>query len=96
MNSDIEKERVIMSNNNGDKERSRWCPMLKEWCGEEELGKCSFRAELTRQGPPGTMSQMIRVCGLEAALTILSEINANLVRSLATNQGEQKVKIFKP
>jgi len=65
-----------VSNNHNEKEEGRLvkkCPVLKDWCDKEALGNCAFATTLTRQTQVGP--QHMTVCGIEAMLLILSEIN---------------------
>jgi hypothetical protein len=49
------------------------CPLLKEWCTDEVKKACPWNAKLTRRTPAGM--QTILVCGIEAMIMMLSEIN---------------------
>ena len=61
-----------MGNNGvkGNEERKQKCPFLGEWCIGDA---CALHAYLFRNTTTGT--QKVGVCGFEAMLTMLSEMN---------------------
>ena len=67
-----------MSNNGKDKEGQvkKRCPFMGEWCVGEA---CAIHSYLMRNTPGGV--QKIPVCGFEAMVIMLSEINQKTERS---------------
>lgn len=54
----------------GDKQKVKHCPFLNEWCIRE---RCALYSTLSRNA--NGLQQKIEVCGFNAVVLILSEIN---------------------
>ncbi len=73
-------------NGNGQKdELLKWCPILKEWCSKDVLERCAFGTEMHMPSPMGV--QRMKICGVHALMTMISQINAK------TQPPQQKIQL---